>query len=101
MMRKKKERDKSRDDFLDRQLRKQAHNQALAKCKEKGINRNPYNDPYDPYWSYLSTFEVQIYNQLRIEHGLATPKNKPTIIERIFKPAKPTFREEWQNKIYG
>lgn len=102
-MRKKTERDKSRDSFLDRQLRKQAHAMALAKCKEKGIKKNAYNDPYDIYYSYLTTFEVQFYNELRIEKGLATSKTpKPkSMIERIFKPAKQVYREEWQDQAYG
>ena len=103
MMRKNKAREKSRDDFLDRQLRKQAHTEALKECKDKGITRNPYNDPYDPYWSYLSTFEVLRYNKLRIEHGLASPNTpKPqSIIDKLFKPAKVTYREDWQDKVYG
>lgn len=89
-------------EFLERQLAKQAETRALAEMQAKNLHPPVVLDPYDPYWSQLSTLQVQILNKLRIENGLASPKTKAKeTSKRIAKPAKPTYREEWQDKVYG
>ena len=64
-------------EFLERQLAKQAETKALAQMQAKNLHPPVQLDPYDPFWAQLSTLQVQILNQLRIENGLASPRNKP------------------------
>lgn len=90
-------------DYLDRQLLQEAKTLALAKLKEKGIEQEDEYDPYDDYYSWLNTYQVQFYNELRLKHGLANlpkeRKKKPA--KTMYKPAHARYPEDWQEKIYG
>ena len=83
---------------LDNELLEQAFSKVDAEMLAKGMTEPKpeyylddmaFYDAQRAYYGYKQSRIVQIHNQLRIDNGIAKPRKKPSLLERIFKPKQP------------